>query len=215
MRWGMLINLTKCVGCYACVVKCKQEHFLPPGVMWGRVLTSETGIYPNVTKHAYPVLCNHCQEAKCVDVCPTGATQRREDGIVWVDANTCVGCRYCLVACPYQARTYYSERREYYPGQGFTEFEKLGERLYPHQTGTVLKCDFCKERIDAGLERGLKPGVDREATPVCVITCPAKARYFGDLDDPNSEVSLLIRKWQAVPLHPEYGTEPSVYYAFG
>jgi Fe-S-cluster-containing dehydrogenase component len=215
MRWGMLINLTKCVGCYACVVKCKQEHFLPPGVMWGRVLTSETGIYPNVTKHVYPVLCNHCQEAKCVDVCPTGATQRREDGIVWVDANTCVGCRYCLVACPYQARTYYSERREYYPGQGFTEFEKLGERLYPHQTGTVLKCDFCKERIDAGLERGLKPGVDREATPVCVITCPAKARYFGDLDDPNSEVSLLIRKWQAVPLHPEYGTEPSVYYAFG
>jgi Fe-S-cluster-containing dehydrogenase component len=69
------------------------------------------------------------------------------------------------------------------------------------------------ERIDAGLKRGLKPGVDREATPVCVITCPTKARYFGDLDDPSSEVSQLIRKWQATSLHPEYGTEPAVYYA--
>ena len=213
MRLGMLINLNKCVSCYACVVKCKQEHFLPPGVLWGRVLISEIGEYPAATKNAYPVLCNNCQEAKCVKVCPTGATQRRDDGIVWVDANKCVGCRYCLIACPYQVRTYYSKRREYYPGQGFTEFEELGERLYPHQTGTVLKCNFCIERIDVGIKRGLKPGVDREATPACVITCPAKARYFGDLDDPSSEISILIRKWQAAPLHPEYGTKPAVYYA--
>lgn len=213
MRWGMLINLSMCANCYACVAKCKQEHFLPVGVLWGKILISETSKYPASTKQAYPVLCNHCEEAPCVDACPTGATQRRDDGIVWIDADKCVGCRYCLIACPYQARTYYSKRKEYYPGQGFTEFEKLGERLYPHQTGTVLKCNFCMERVDAGIKRGLKPGVDREATPVCVITCPAKARYFGDLDDPSSEISILIRKWHAGPLHPEYGTKPSVYYA--
>ena len=213
MRLGMLIDLNKCVGCYACVIKCKQEHFLPSGITWGRVLISETGIYPKVTKHVYPVLCNHCKEAACVKACPRGATQQREDGIVLVDQNKCVGCRYCLVACPYQVRSYYSEEREYFPGQGFTEWEEMRKRLYPLQTGVVLKCDFCLERIDEGIKCGLKPGVDREATPACVIICPAKARYFGDLDDPNSEVSSLIREKRAVQLHPEYGTDPSVYYA--
>jgi Fe-S-cluster-containing dehydrogenase component len=150
-----------------------------------------------------------------VDVCPTRATQRRDDGIVWVDADKCVGCRYCLVACPYQVRTYHAEQKEYYPAQGLTEFEKLGKRVYPHQIGTVVKCNFCMERIDNGSKAGLKPGVDRDATPACVITCPAKARYFGDLDDPDSEVSMLIRKWRPVPLHPEFGTDPSVYYVIG
>lgn len=213
MRWGMLINLNMCVSCYACVAKCKQEHFLPKDVLWGKILISETGGYQSVGKQAYPVLCNHCESAICVEVCPTGATQKGEDGIVLIDADKCVGCRSCLIACPYQVRTYYARRKEYFPGHGFTEFEKLGERLCPHQTGTVVKCNFCTERINAGIKRGLKPGADREATPGCVITCPAKARYFGDLDDPSSEISILIRKWNAVPLRPDYGTKPSVYYA--
>ena len=89
------------------------------------------------------------------------------------------------------------------------------EVLFPYQTGTVLKCTFCMERIDDGIKAGLKPGVDREATPACVITCPAKARYFGNLDDPDSEISLLIRKWRPVQLRPEYGTDPSVWYVVG
>jgi molybdopterin-containing oxidoreductase family iron-sulfur binding subunit len=209
----MLINLNMCVACYACVAKCKQEHFLPRDVLWAKVLISENGGYSSAAKQAYPVLCNHCEEAICVEVCPTGATQRRKDGVVFIDADRCVGCRSCLVACPYQVRTYYSRRKEYYPGQGLTEFEKIGERLFPHQTGTVVKCNFCLERIDAGLVRGLRPGVDREATPACVITCPAKARYFGDLDDPSSEISILIRRWNAHPLRSDYGTRPSVFYA--
>jgi phenylacetyl-CoA:acceptor oxidoreductase subunit 1 len=120
-----------------------------------------------------------------------------------------------LIACPFQVRTYYSEEKEYYPGQGLTEFEKLGKQLYPYQIGTVLKCNFCMERIDSGLAQGLKPGIDREATPACVNICPAKARYFGDLDDPDSEISMLIRKWRAVQFHPEYGTDPSIYYVTG
>ena len=212
MRLGMLINLVKCVGCYACVIRCKQEHFLPPGIVWGRLLISETGIYPKVTKQLYPVLCSHCKEALCVKACPTGATRKREDGIVWIDQDKCVGCRYCLIACPYQVRSYYSEEKEYFPRQGFTEFEEMRKRLYPLQTGVVLKCNFCLERIDAGIKQGLKLGIDREATPACVIICPAKARYFGDLDDPDSEVSSLIMEKRAIQLHPEYGTDPSVYY---
>lgn len=217
MRWGMFINLKKCAGCYSCAVKCKQEHFLPPGIMWGRLLISEKdGEYPTVKKITYPVLCNHCKDAVCVEVCPTGATQQREDGIVWVDPDKCVGCRYCVVACPYQVRTYIdSPEKEYFPGQGLTEWEKLGRRIYPHQKGVVTKCNFCLERIDAGMSRGLTPGKDRDATPACVNSCPTKARVFGDLDDPESEVSLLIRGKRAAPLHPEHGTDPCVYYSRG
>ncbi len=210
MRWGMLINLKKCVGCYGCIIKCKQEHFLPPGITWGKLLISETGKYPKITKHMYPVLCNHCKEPKCAKACPTGATEQREDGIVTVDQDKCVGCRYCLISCPYQVRSYYADEREYFPGQGLTEYEKMRKQLYPMQLNVVVKCNFCVERIDEGLKRGLKPGVDREATPACVNICPTKARYFGDLDDPDSEISSLIQEKRAVPLHPEYDTDPCV-----
>jgi molybdopterin-containing oxidoreductase family iron-sulfur binding subunit len=212
-RWGMVIDLQKCIGCYACQVACKQEHFLPPGIFWNRILIGETGKYPAVTKQIYPVMCNHCTEAPCVKVCPTGASRIREDGIVEIDYDECVGCRYCVIACPYQQRTFYTDdKKEYFPGQGFTELELIGREIYPLQPGTVVKCNFCAERIDDGLKKGLKPGTDREATPACVIACPVNARYFGDLNDLNSEVTILVKEKRAAPLHPERGTEPNVYY---
>ncbi len=212
MRWGMVIDLGKCVGCYSCIIACKQEHGLPAGVSWGRILISESGKYPNVRKEMYPVQCNHCQDAACVKACPTEATQQREDGIIWVDGDRCVGCRYCLIVCPYQSRTYYSDGEEYWPGQGLTEYEQVARKIYPLQTKTVVKCNFCMERIDRGLKKGLTPGVDREATPACVIACPSKARVFGDLDDPNSEASQLIQEKRALLLHPEFGTDPQIHY---
>lgn len=212
-RWGMVINLNRCIGCYACMLACKQEHFLPPGVFWNRVLVGELGKYPAVRKQIYPVLCNHCEEPACVDACPTGATSRRDDGIVIVDSDKCVGCRYCLIACPYQQRTFLATlKKEYFPGQGLTEWEALGRELYPFQEGTVVKCNLCAERIDKAHEMRLQPGVDREVTPACVIACPAKARSFGDLADPVSEVSRLIVQRRASQLGPEFGTNPSVYY---
>ncbi len=212
-RWGMVIDLRKCIGCYSCMIACKQEHFLPPGIFWNRIVIGETGSYPTVSKQMYPVLCNHCQDAACVKACPTRATTRREDGIVIIDYDKCVGCRYCLIACPYQQRTFYADgKKEYYPGQGLTEYEAIGKELYPLEPGTVVKCNFCAERIDEGIKKGLKPGVDREATPACVITCPTTARVFGDIDDPNSEVAMLIKEGGGFQLHPEYGTDPSVYY---
>jgi Fe-S-cluster-containing dehydrogenase component len=213
-RWGMLIDLKKCIGCYSCMIACKQEHFLPPGINWTRILTSESGQYPRVRRQSYPVLCNHCEEAPCIKVCPTGATTRRLDGIVFIDKQKCVGCRYCVISCPYQSRALYENTREgYFPGQGLTELEAIGKDLYPHQAGTVIKCNFCMERLDEAMKKGLKPGVDRDANPACVLNCPVKARIFGDLEDPESDISRMIIQKKAWRLHEHLGTEPSVYYA--
>ena len=102
IRWGMVIDLQRCIGCYSCQISCKMEHFLPPNIFWNRVLIGEKGKYPSVTKIIMPTICNHCTDAACVEVCPTGATQIRDDGIVHIDYDQCVGCRSCLIACPYQ-----------------------------------------------------------------------------------------------------------------
>ena len=116
------------------------------------------------------------------------------------------------MACPYNQRNYIKTTDESYYEQGKTPMEKIGERLYPFKANTVAKCSFCMERIDEGLKKGFKPGTDREATPACVNTCYTKARVFGDLDDPDSEVSKLIRQYNAHTLCPESGAGPSVYY---
>ena len=162
MRWGMAIELKRCIGCNACVLACKAEHFLPPKIFYNRVLIGEKGKYPQVTKLIYSVRCNHCAEPKCVKVCPTGATQQREDGIVWVDETKCVGCRYCMVACPYQMRQMHEDAdAQYFPGQELTEHEKMGKVLYPHTPGVVEKCVFCKRenrfRHSAGTETRGRP----------------------------------------------------------
>ena len=106
MRWGMVIDTLRCIACYGCVFACKEENFIPAGVFFNRVLIGEEGKFPFVKKINFPILCSHCLEAACVDVCPTGATTKREDGIVFVDFDKCVGCRSCVIACPYQQRTY-------------------------------------------------------------------------------------------------------------
>lgn len=209
-KYGMVIDLARCLSCGTCMVACKAEHQLPPGVFWNRVLMKEYGTYPAVRRVVMPVLCNHCQEAACVEVCPSGATTKREDGIVVVDYDKCIGCRYCMMACPYGARHFHYTVSPYYPGQELTPSEKMGSEQL--QTGVVMKCTFCMEKIDEGLKKGLKPGVDREATPSCVNNCMGKARFFGDLEDPQSEVSQLIRTKRGAQLHPEFGTDPSVYY---
>lgn len=198
MRYGMVIDLKRCIGCYGCQIVCKAENATPPGVLWARVLKKEFGKYPNVRRLSLPLLCMHCQDPACKTVCPTGATTQNGGGIVTVDETKCVGCRYCMMACPYQARYFHAKEREYFPGQGLTPFEQVGYQR--HAPGMVSKCDFCQHRLEEGLE------------PACVANCMCKARYFGDLDDPNSEVSRLIRDRAGYQLHPELGTDPSVYY---
>jgi len=209
-RYGMVIDLLRCIGCYGCQMACKAEHATPPGVTFARVDIQEAGKYPNMAKVILPLLCMHCEDPACEKVCPTKATQKREDGIVFVDKDKCIGCKYCMMACPYAARYFMEEERGYFGDQGLTPFEKIGYQK--HKKGVAMKCDYCAHRIDAGVKKGLIPGIDREATPACVINCMAKARYFGDLDDPNSEVAKLVASGMAFQLNPELGTEPKTYY---
>jgi len=208
-RWAMVVDLLKCIGCYGCQISCKAENATPPGVTFARVEVQEAGSYPNVVRIPLPLLCMHCEDAPCEKVCPTKATQIRPDGIVVVDDENCIGCKYCMIACPYGARYFVDEHKPYFGEQGYTPFEQVGYEK--QKAGVVMKCDYCSQRIDAGLAKGLTPGVDRAATPACVINCMAKARFFGDLDDPNSDVAKFVAR-DGFQLNPEHGTQPKTHY---
>jgi molybdopterin-containing oxidoreductase family iron-sulfur binding subunit len=198
-RWGMAIDLQACVGCYACTVACKVENGTPPGVWLSPVYERESGRFPNVKRLFLPTLCNHCADPPCLKACPSAAIARREDGIVLVDQRKCCGSRACVAACPYGAM-HFVKRVHGEFGEELTHFEQL---LYQQQntTGTVQKCTFCVHRIDQGVYE-----------PACVQTCPTRARIFGDLDDPRSEVSSVIRRRNGTQPRPEAGTDPSVFY---
>lgn len=198
MRYGMVIDLLRCVGCDSCTVACRAERGTPPGVHYHKVKKYEVGRYPTAKMKFLPMPCMHCQDAPCHKVCPTGATYRREDGIVMMDHAKCIGCKYCILACPYDSRRFLAVIKNYYAGNNPTPYE-AGKRN-EFEMGTVLKCDFCAHRLDRG------------RLPACVETCPAQARYFGDLDDPNSEVSRLIADHGGIRFREELGTKPSVYY---
>lgn len=196
-RYGMVIDLKRCVGCDTCTIACKATNATTRGILWNRVLKYETGKYPNSRLKFLPVACMHCKKPECEKVCPSGATIKREDGIVVVDNDKCIGCRYCMIACPYASRYYFNEVRNYYTGY-VTPYEEIGYQK--HKLGTVEKCDFCVDRVERGLE------------PSCVVSCTGNARFFGDLDDSGSEVSRLIKDRGGFVLNPEMNTEPSIYY---
>lgn len=199
MRYGMVIDLRKCVGCNSCTAACKQANATPPGIFWSKVLNYETGEYPQARLRFLPMLCMHCQEAPCLEACPTGATYRGEGGLVLVNDDLCIGCRYCIMACPYEARSYNSTSpQDYYAGKGLTEFEQVGYKQHPKSS--IEKCNFCAPRLREG------------KAPACVNTCPSEARIFGDLDDPESQVAKLVAGGLAKPRLEQQGTRPSVFY---
>ncbi len=207
-RWAMVADLRRCVGCQTCTASCKHANATPPGVQWRRVLDMEMGEYPDVQRAFVPVGCQHCDDPPCMDVCPTTATRKRADGIVTIDYDLCIGCAYCAVACPYQAR-YKTERPTFAYGRAMANETK---RRDDARLGVATKCTFCVERIDAGIAKGQTPGVDPEATPACVNACIAQALAFGDLDDPASNVSQLLAENQHFRMHEELGTGPGFYY---
>ncbi len=195
-RWGMLVDTTRCSsGCTACVTACKTEMGL---VGHDRPLTDAqyirkvevtdpaTGLH-----HALPVMCQHCAKPACVDVCPTGASMKRADGIVLVDRHICIGCRYCMMACPFKARSFDAE-------------EETGQKPYlPRGKGTVEACTMCVHRVDEG------------RVPACVEACAAEggaAMLFGDLNDPVSEIAKRVAKEASSTIRADLGMEPAIRY---
>jgi molybdopterin-containing oxidoreductase family iron-sulfur binding subunit len=204
----MVIDLDKCIGCQACSVACRLENnvsFVGPdeasagrAVFWNEVFSHTVGEYPNVTTTIVPRPCFHCENPPCVKVCPVGATYRDEEtGLVLQRYERCIGCRYCTVACPYGAR-YFNWRRPQWP-EGMEQYQNPDIALRP--MGIVEKCLFCVHRLEKGLP-----------IPACNQACATGARYFGDLDDPDSEVARLARSPRAFRLLEDLGTEPNCIY---
>lgn len=210
-RYGMVVDLNRCVGCQTCTIACKHHNDTPPGVQWRRVLDVEQGEYPNVERLFLVTGCQHCAEPPCVPVCPTGATRQRADGLVTMDYDACIGCGYCAVACPYQARTIAHER-EWYFGAPSRQEERV---FHEERVGVASKCTFCVDKIDEAAETpGVVPGRDLEATPACAASCIAQALHFGDFADPESNVSRLAAENAHFRMHAELGTEPGIRYLY-
>ncbi len=218
-RWIMVIDTRKCVGCHACTISCVSENNLPPGTVYRPVFEEEIGTYPNVSMRFTPRPCMQCNNPPCVGVCPVHATWKRKDGIVEIDYEQCIGCRYCITACPYSARVfdsghYYTnktpksnefvfgkDRAKSYEEQASFEYGIAWEREEGKSPiGNARKCQFCLHRIERGL------------LPECVVTCIGRATYFGDGNDPESLVSQLKGKSNVLKLKEEMGTDPNVYY---
>ncbi|MBI4201520.1 MAG: 4Fe-4S dicluster domain-containing protein [Chloroflexi bacterium] len=225
-RYGMVIDLSKCYGCRACMVACKVENNTPQAHFWMYVFRLEEGEYPATQVRFMPRPCMHCDNAPCVKVCPVGARYKREDGLVATDWARCIGCRYCEVACPYGVNYFnwkHPEKNQYldwdapaaealarvtngaappYKNPDLDQPMKDGRKTAgaSHLKGVVEKCSFCVHRVEKGLQ------------PACVANCPAFALRFGDLDDPNSVVTRLLARNTSFRLEEEDNTRPRVYY---
>lgn len=209
-RWGMVIDLNRCVGCQTCTAACKHSNDTPPGVQWRRVLDIEQGTFPNVQREFLVVGCQHCANPSCVPVCPSGATKQRADGLVTMDYDLCIGCASCAVACPYQARTIVHDQRWYYGVA--TKQERQVE--HPDRIGVAQKCTFCVERLDEGLALGKQPGIDLNYTPACAAACVARAIQFGDFNNPESNVSQLVTDNASFQMHAALGNDPQIKYLY-
>lgn len=196
MTLGFYFNMKRCTGCRACQVACQDRNDLRVGIAIRKVDSYVAGTYPNAMVYHFSGACNHCENPACVAACPTGASHIREDGIIAIDTDVCIGCQSCIAACPYPGvRQYNGEEPE------FDVDFALGAADAPkHVYNTVEKCNFCFERLERG------------EVPYCMEACPMRCRIIGDLDDPESEVSRLLAEREYFRLNEEAGTEPNVYY---
>ena len=201
-RLAIAIDRHRCIGCSTCAASCKMSNNVPDGMLWNRVINEgassydgAVGQFPNLSRRYLPLACQHCDNAACQRACPTGATYTDEAGRVQIDYDKCIGCRMCMAACPYNARTFNWGEPARDTGFGY------GEAAVPERRrGVMEKCTLCKERADRG------------DVPMCVQNCPTDARIYGDLDDPDSAISVAIRNNNAYVLLEDKGTRPKVHY---
>lgn len=222
----MVIDLQRCVGCGACLIACKNENNVQGDHYWASRISRTVGEFPDARYEFIPTLCNHCEDAPCVKACPVGAMYKGAGDITMHDPGKCIGCRYCIIACPYGVISFNDEKtHKFWRGdkpliEGITPSavevtQRVGGTVIPYYNparedaphesglrfkGVVEKCTFCYHRVIKG------------ELPYCVEACPAHARIFGDLNDPNSEVNQMLGKFRPWRLKEELGTEPKVFY---
>ncbi len=224
-RYGMVIDLDRCMGCRSCMVACKVENNTPQGIFWMHVFRFEEGEYPDVRVRFMPRPCMQCENPPCVEACPTEARYMREDGLVATDYEKCEGIRYCVAACPYGVNyfNWQEPRQRYYLNwEEATELQPITGGLVPpyknpeldqpygkeerhiagggYKVRVIEKCTFCVHRVEKGL------------TVACAANCPVTAIAFGDLDNPDSDVSRIIQVKPTYRLREEFGTNPKVFY---
>lgn len=220
-RWGMVIDLDKCVGCGTCMASCREENNIPVSgkklsrqgrsIFWMDMITITEGEYPNIKKRILPRPCFHCENPPCTKVCPVRATYKNEEGLVGQIYHRCIGCRYCVNGCPYNAKYF-----NWFPPD-FTKEEKrhLNPDVSLRTKGVVEKCSFCAHRLIRAREKAARENrelLEGDFTTACQENCPAKAISFGDLDNPYSEVSRLSHSVRAFTLLEDLGTKPKVFY---
>jgi molybdopterin-containing oxidoreductase family iron-sulfur binding subunit len=220
-RWGMVIDLDRCTGCGACVAACKVENNIPEvspqdasmgRVMhWIRVARREEPEGDRASVSHYPAMCYQCGNAPCTLVCPVHATYSGIDGIVGQVYARCIGCRYCMAACPYTAKVFNWSAPSW--EENLRAHTNPDVSLRP--VGVVEKCTFCSHRLQRARDDAACEGRDvrsEEYQPACVEVCPAKALSFGDLAEEESAVATAVRSPRARQPLEELGTEPAVYY---
>ena len=202
-RYALMVDLRRCVGCTSCQVSCKMENSVPMSFFRAKVDFADTGSYPVAKRYFFPKLCNNCDEPPCVLPCPVpGATyKRKEDGVVMVNRALCIGCGRCVKACPYGARFLHPRIPVKNDPAKYAKDVSEVRGKTAKDLRVVDKCDYCSHRLAAGIDE-----------PACVRNCVGRARVFGDLNDPNSEISKLKASVKTEDWHPEYGTKPMTPY---
>ena len=220
-KWAMVIDLDKCTGCGACMVACKMENNVAVAdpleaqqgraLFWMDMVVSQEGEYPNTTVRRVPKPCFHCDDPPCTRVCPVGATYKNPDGLVAQVYHRCIGCRYCMVACPYTSKTFNWYDPQWIDGSHAVVNPDVSRRM----VGVVEKCSFCSHRLLRAKEVADfddRPIEDGEYVPACMEICPAEAITFGDVEDKDSAVSKQVRSYRTFRYMEDLGVKPKVYY---
>jgi len=217
MKLVRFIDTRRCIGCRACVAACMNENFYIPGNPWNFIIERERGRYPDVKKTFISMSCMHCEEPACKKACDyieVSAISKNQGGAVIIDYEKCIGCKYCITVCPYGVPQFIEEIKTLFEEQ--TPYDKIEKEHPTHKkkAGIVEKCTFCWHRIEKAVQENKTDeiGVNPEYTPACDLVCPTGARFFGDIDTPESEVSKKISSKRATQIKKHFGTKPQVYY---